>query len=70
MVFSDDVIVKTRALIDAEQTIDAARHPANDASDDGANRAGGGASLIRAIGRAADNALRLSADRRQQRQRN
>ena len=61
MMFADDVIVKARTLIDAEQTVDAVGHPANDA----ANRTGGGVSLIRAIGRAADNALRLSADRRQ-----
>jgi hypothetical protein len=61
MMFAEDVIVKTRTLIDAEQTVDAARHSAND----GATRTGDGVTLIRAIGRAADNALRASADRRQ-----
>ena len=65
MVFAHDVIAKTRTLIDTEQTVDAAGHPANDAADNGANRAGDGIALIRAVGRAADNALRLSADRRQ-----
>ncbi len=61
MMLADDVIAKTRTLINAEQTVDAARHPADHTSDHGADRASGGISLIRAVGRAADDALRIRA---------
>ena len=61
MMLVDDVIAKTRTLINAEQTVDAARHPADHTSDHGADRASGGISLIRAVGRAADDALRIRA---------
>jgi hypothetical protein len=37
----DDIAVKTRTLIDAQNTVHAADHSANNAADDAADRTGG-----------------------------
>lgn len=63
---TNDIFLEARALIDAEQAVDASRHSSNNASNDGAHRASDRVPAIRAILRAADHALGVSPERRQE----
>src|SRR5665213_1530076 len=59
----DDIAVEARAVIDAENAVDATDHPANDAADHGADRTGRPFAFARASLNTARDPLGLRHDR-------
>ncbi len=66
MMLVNDIFVKARTLIDAEQTVDAACHAANDPSNDAPNGSCFRVSLVGPVFRASNDALSIGAERRQE----
>lgn len=73
MMFADDILVETRPLVYAQQTIDAACNAAHNAADyashNAANRAGDRVAPIGAFLAAADDALGVRSARRRDHER-
>jgi hypothetical protein len=56
------IVVKARALVDAEDAVDAANHAAHDTADYGTDRTGVPCAFARASVNATDDALGLRCD--------
>jgi hypothetical protein len=60
----DDITVKARSLVDAENPVNSSDHAANDAADHGADRTGRSLALSGALINSADDPLGLRHDRK------